>query len=40
MWTKIIINFLLVSSAYLFAIILAIAILTLWVKPKEEMRKE
>jgi len=40
MWTKIILNFLLVSSAYLFAIILAVAILNFWVKTKEEIRKE
>ena len=35
MWTKIFINFLLVFWAYLFAIILVIAILTLWVKSKK-----
>ncbi len=40
MWTKIIINFLLVFSAYLFAITLAIAILIFWAKSKEEIRKE
>jgi len=40
MWMKIIINFLLVFSAYLFAIILTIAILTVWVKSKEEIPKE
>jgi hypothetical protein len=39
MWTKIIINFLLVFSAYLFAITLAIAILGLWGKSKEEKTK-
>ena len=35
MWTKIFINFLLVFWAYLFAIILVIAILTFWVKSKK-----
>jgi hypothetical protein len=35
MWTKVFINFLLVFWAYLFAIILAIAILTLWAKSKK-----
>jgi len=35
MWTKIVINFLLVFWAYLFAIILVIAILTLWAKSKK-----
>ena len=40
MWGKIIINFLFVFSAYLVALVLAIAILTYWVKSKEEIRKE
>ncbi len=40
MWTKIIINFFLVFSAYIFAIILAVAILTFWAKSKEEIRKD
>jgi hypothetical protein len=35
MWTKIIMNFLLVFWAYLFAIILVIAILILWAKSKK-----
>ena len=39
MWTKIIINFLLVFSAYIFAVTLAIAILALWVKSKETKAK-
>jgi uncharacterized membrane protein YqaE (UPF0057 family) len=40
MWTKIIINFFLVFWAYVFAIILAVAILTVWVKSKKEISKE
>jgi hypothetical protein len=40
MWTQIIINFFLVFSVYLFTMILAFAILSLWTKSREGMPKK